>query len=255
MMTPSAPAGQGVAAVPVTPVPIIALDYPTAERALDFVDGFPEADFYKVGLQLFIASGPGIVRELRDRGLRVFLDLKLHDIPNTVAGAVRSAGALGVELLTVHAAGGAKMISAAVAAAAEAEIPPKVFAVTVLTSLTNADLRRIRGGADVDAGEEAVRLATLADQAGAYGVVTSVHEIAAIRAATRRDLPVLTPGIRLAGDETGDQARVASPGEAARGGAEYLVVGRSVTAAPDPRRAWRRVLDDLAGRRNPEIPS
>jgi orotidine-5'-phosphate decarboxylase len=243
---------RGTAAILVTPVPIIALDYPTAELALDFVDRLPDADFYKVGSQLFIASGPGIVRELRARGLRVFLDLKLHDIPNTVAGAVRAAGALGVELLTIHAAGGAKMIAAAAAAAAEAESPPRVFAVTVLTSLTGADLRPARGGAHADPAEEAVRLAMLAAESGAHGVVTSVHEVAAIRAATRPDLPVLTPGIRLAGDDVGDQARVASPAEAASLGVDYLVVGRSLTAAPDPRLAWRRITDELGGTSHPE---
>ncbi|MDR0787737.1 MAG: orotidine-5'-phosphate decarboxylase [Gemmatimonadota bacterium] len=235
-----------VAGVPVstTPVPVVALDFPDPEQALALVDQLPEADFYKVGLELFSVAGPAIVHELRARNLRVFLDLKLHDIPNTVASAVRAAGALGVDLLTVHASGGPRMLAAAVAAAHEVDTPPRVLAVTVLTSLTSQELRASRG-TDVDLRAEAIRLAALADEAGVYGVVTSVHEVEAIRTGTRADLPVLTPGIRFTGGEAGDQARVATPAEATLLGVNYMVIGRAVTAAPDPRAAWSRVAREI----------
>ena len=234
--------------VPVRPpTPIVALDVPSAEAALDLIERVPRADFFKVGLQLYSAAGPQVVRTLKDRGLRVFLDLKLHDIPNTVGEAVRAVSRLRVDLLTVHAAGGPKMLRAAVDAAAAAEVSPRIFAVTVLTSLGSADLATVLGRSPVEPGAEAVRLAGIAQAADVDGVVASVYEVGVIRAATRPDFSVLTPGIRLPGDDAGDQVRVATPVDAARAEADYIVVGRSVTAAPDPALAYDRVLDDLAG--------
>lgn len=226
-------------------MPIVALDVSTTEEALALVERLPDADFYKVGLQLYTAVGPSVVRTLKDRGLGVFLDLKFHDIPNTVAGAVRSAAALGVDLLTLHASGGSAMLEAAARAAVGCERPPRLFGVTVLTSLTREGLARAWGRDGVDAGVEAARLARIADEAGLDGVVTSVHEVAGIRKAARPDLPVLTPGIRLPGDDPGDQARVATPAEAARLGVDFVVVGRAVTAASDPAAAYRRVIEAL----------
>jgi orotidine-5'-phosphate decarboxylase len=235
----------GDSAVLATPIPIVALDVANAEDAFALVERLPEADFFKVGMQLFTAAGPDFVRRLKDRGCHIFLDLKFHDIPNTVAGAVRAAAALGVQILTVHAAGGATMLRAAADAAADAPSQPRVFAVTVLTSLGPAELADTWGRPEADTRTEAVRLAESARTAGVYGVVASVHEVQAIRFATRADFPVLTPGIRLPGDDAGDQARIASPQEAARLGVDFIVVGRSVTSAADPRAAFHRVLLDL----------
>jgi orotidine-5'-phosphate decarboxylase len=232
----------------VHPTPIVALDVPDADAALALVRRLPGAEWVKVGLQLFTAAGPSIVRALRDEGLHVFLDLKLHDIPNTVAGAVQAAGALGVELLTVHASGGAAMLRAARAAAGEqGSGGPRLLAVTLLTSLSQREVAENWGRESVATGDEVSRLTALAHAAGMDGVVASVHELASIRAAWGRDLIVLTPGIRLPGEAPGDQTRVATPGEAARLGADFLVVGRSVTAAPDPAAAFESVLAQLSG--------
>ena len=230
------------------PVPIIALDVPDAARAHALLDRLgPSADFVKVGLQLFVAEGPSVVREMRERGCRVFLDLKLHDIPNTVAKATGSAAALGVELLTVHAGGGAAMLRAARSAAGEIGAGgPALLAVTVLTSLSGAELGEAWGRGAVDTGAEVERLAALAAASRMDGVVASVHEIAAVRRAGD-GLRVLTPGIRLAGDDAGDQTRVATPAEAARLGADYVVLGRSVTAAADPAAALARAVVELGG--------
>ena len=230
---------------PMNAIPILALDVPDAAAAFALLDRVgPEADFVKVGLQLFTAEGPAVVRGLRGRGCRVFLDLKLHDIPNTVAQAVRSAAGLGVELLTLHASGGAAMMRAARAAAGEGG--PALLAVTVLTSLSAVETAEAWGRDAVTAEAEVERLARLAHGCGMDGVVASVHELPAIRASLPREFRVLTPGIRLAGDDAGDQTRVATPAEAVRLGADYLVIGRSVTAAADPAAALRAVLDDLA---------
>ncbi|HEX6037123.1 orotidine-5'-phosphate decarboxylase, partial [Longimicrobium sp.] len=205
----------------------------------------PGADFVKVGLQLFTAEGPDVVRAMHDRGCRVFLDLKLHDIPNTVAHAVKSAAGLGVELLTLHASGGAAMLRAA--ADARGGDGPKLLAVTVLTSLSAAEVAQAWGRDAVTADDEVARLARLAQGAGMDGVVASVAELPVIRGATRAGFRVLTPGIRLAGDAAGDQSRVATPAEAARLGADYVILGRSVTAAADPAAALERAVAELDG--------
>jgi orotidine-5'-phosphate decarboxylase len=186
------------------------------------------------------------VRQLREGGRRVFLDLKFHDIPNTVARAVESAAALGVDLLTLHASGGSAMMRAARRAAGVPGKGPALFAVTMLTSLSEPELAESWGRDEVRAEEEVVRLAALARDAAMDGVVASVHELPAIHERVG-GLRVLTPGIRLAGDDAGDQARVATPARAARLGADYLVVGRSVTAAADPAAAFERLLDELRG--------
>ncbi len=229
------------------PIPIIALDVPSRADAESLLDRLgPAADFVKVGLQLFTAEGPDVVRAMRARGLRVFLDLKLHDIPNTVAHAVQSAARLGAELLTVHASGGAAMLRAAREAAGERGAGGiGLLGVTVLTSLSAAEVAEAWGRDHVSAEDEVERLARLAEWAGMDGVVASVQELPVIRRATGEDFRVLTPGIRLAGDEAGDQARVATPGEAARLGSDYVVLGRSVTAAQDPAEALRRAIREL----------
>lgn len=224
--------------------PIVALDYPSADAAFSLVERLPGADFFKVGLQLYTAEGPAVVKRLKQDGRRVFLDLKLHDIPNTVAGAVRAACDLGVDLLTLHASGGSAMMEAAAAAAAKASGPPLLFGVTVLTSLRALEVEAAWGRESVDVDDEVLRLARLCAASGLSGVVASVHELAAIRASAP-ELRVLTPGIRFGGDAAGDQARVATPGEASKAGADYIVVGRSVTAAADPAAAFQRVVSEL----------
>lgn len=227
------------------PIPVIALDVPTRADAESLLDRLgPEADFVKVGLQLFTAEGPDVVRAMHGRGLRVFLDLKLHDIPNTVAHAVRSAARLGVELLTVHASGGRAMLRAA--ADARGSDGPKLLGVTLLTSLSATEVAEAWGRDAVSSEDEVARLARLAEGEGLDGVVASVAELPVIRAVTSPAFRVLTPGIRLAGDDAGDQSRVATPGEAARLGADYVVLGRSVTAAADPAAALRRAARELS---------
>jgi len=194
---------------------------------------------YKVGSQLFTAEGPDIVRALTMRGDKVFLDLKFHDIPNTVAGAIASASRLGAWMMNVHAAGGPAMMAAAKAAAdtaaAGGHARPVVIAVTVLTSMDEATLRAV--GVDTSPLEQVVHLARMAQDAGLDGVVASPLETAAIRAACGPDFLIVTPGIRggAAGDAKNDQSRTMTPDEAMRAGASYLVVGRPITAAAEPR--------------------
>jgi orotidine-5'-phosphate decarboxylase len=231
---------------PRTTTPILALDAGSARRAIELAESVPSAIFVKVGLQLFTSAGPDVVRALTALGRRVFLDLKLHDIPNTVAHAVRAAAALDVEMLTLHASGGRAMLDAARTAASNGHPGPRLMAVTLLTSLSAADAADAFGRESLDTADEAARLAAIAADAGLDGVVASVHEIGAIRHGITGDLLVLTPGIRLAGDDAGDQNRVATPRQAARGGADFIVVGRSVTAAPDPAAAFETVLRELA---------
>jgi orotidine-5'-phosphate decarboxylase len=191
----------------------------------------------KVGKQLFTAEGPAIVRTLAARGDRVFLDLKFHDIPNTVAQACAAATRLGVWMLNVHAAGGRPMLKAArdAVAATAAEIGvarPLLVAVTVLTSLDQAALHET--GIDLDAGRHVLRLAALARDCGLDGIVCSPVEAPSMRSAFGPDFALVTPGIRLAGSAKDDQTRIATPEMAAQGGADYLVIGRPITAAPDP---------------------
>jgi len=224
---------------------IVALDRPTLAEALALVETLGDAcRFYKVGLELFTAAGPAAVDAIRTRGADVFLDLKLHDIPATVRGAARVAAALGARLLTVHASGGAAMLSAAVAGAAEGGASCDVLAVTVLTSLDAAALASAWGRDDVRPEDEVLRLARLAGAAGAHGVVCSGGEVARVREAAPA-LAALVPGLRMPGDAANDQARVVTPAAAAAAGARYLVLGRTVTAAADPRAALDRVRASL----------
>jgi orotidine-5'-phosphate decarboxylase len=198
----------------------------------------------KVGLSLFVAHGPEAVRALQCEGARVFLDLKLHDIPNTVELAAQAAGALGVSYLTVHASGGRAMLEAAVRGAkagaqANKQAPPVVLAVTVLTSMDSAQLSEVVPGAQVDAHVE--RLAQLADESGVGGIVSSAHEVQVLKAKLRQALVYCTPGIRPAGADANDQSRVETPAAAIRNGASLLVVGRAISAAADPAMAARAI--------------
>lgn len=228
---------------------IVALDAPSledAERMAARLTGKVRA--FKVGKELFTACGPEAVRAIRRSGGRVFLDLKFHDIPNTVAGACRSAAKLGAFMMNVHASGGSAMISKAAQAVAEATRGadrPILLAVTVLTSMGPKDLEEI--GIQRSPAEQVTSLARLAKAAGADGVVASGEEIEAIRKACGPDFKIVTPGIRPAWSETGDQKRIVTPADAIRRGADYLVVGRPITAAADPAEAASRVLDEMRG--------
>jgi orotidine-5'-phosphate decarboxylase len=224
---------------------IVALDvsYVAAARKIVAAVG-DSALAYKVGMQLYTAEGPAIVRELVASGRRVFLDLKYHDIPNTVAAAVREAAQLGVSMLTVHASGGAKMLRAAVDAAHASNPATLVLAVTVLTSLDDEGLGTlgIRGGVQ----DQVLRLAALAVSNGCQGVVASAQECSALRQEFGHDLVIVTPGVRPAGSGHDDQARVVTPAEAIAAGSTYIVVGRPITEASDPAAEARAILGQLA---------
>jgi orotidine-5'-phosphate decarboxylase len=227
----------------VTAIPIVALDFPDAERAMTLVKKLDEqCRFYKVGSELFTASGADIIQWLRDTGCDVFLDLKFHDIPNTVAGAMRNVAKMGVRLATVHASGGSKMMKAAVDAAGG---DCGVLAVTILTSLDDAQLGEAWGRDRVDVQNEVLRLSELARGAGVHGIVCSGEEAMAVHSRHGSHLKLLVPGIRLPGDAAGDQARIVTPEAASEAGASYIVVGRSVTTAKDPREAMRSINSRL----------
>jgi orotidine-5'-phosphate decarboxylase len=223
---------------------IVALDVADAVKARALVQVLGEAvSFYKVGKELFTAEGPAFVRDLVTSGKRVFLDLKFHDIPNTVAGAVRTAAALGVSLVTVHAGGGSKMLKAASEAASQSDTKPTVLAVTVLTSMTQEDLLEVGVQGTVEA--QVLRLAGLAVNAGCGGIVASAQEATSLRQALGSDFVLVTPGIRPAGGIAADQARVVTPEDAIRAGANYLVVGRPITASDAPGTAARTITHQI----------
>lgn len=227
-------------------IPIVALDYPTAAAALALVDALGDScRFYKIGSELFTAEGPKVVREVQAREGSVFLDLKFHDIPNTVSGAVRNAARLGVRLLTVHASGGVAMLRAAAEAAAS--VPDcGVLAVTVLTSLDSQALGQSWGRTVPDVNAEVLRLAELASDAGLHGIVCSGLEAAQVRTRFGDRLATLVPGVRLPGGATQDQARVVTPRAAREAGARYIILGRAVTAAAAPLDAMKSVRADLS---------
>ncbi len=223
---------------------IVALDVSTATAARKIVAAVGDSALaYKVGMQLYTAEGPSIVRELVVSGHRVFLDLKYHDIPNTVAAAVREAAQLGVNMLSVHASGGGRMLRAAVEAAQAAKPDLLVLGVTVLTSFDDIELGKIglRGGVL----DQVLRLAALALSNGCKGVVASALEAAALREEFGRDFVIVTPGVRLAGSGPHDQARVVTPAEAISAGASHIVVGRPITEASDPTAEARAILGQM----------
>lgn len=223
---------------------IVPLDFPSSEEALDLVDRIGEVGtFYKVGLELYTRAGPDVVTELTRRGKRVFLDLKLHDIPNTVAGGVAAAVDLGVDLLTVHASGGSAMLDAAKTASGG---HLKILGVTVLTSLSASQIETVWGREIVSIRDEVGRLAGLALESGLDGVVASALEASWLRGRVPEDFLVVTPGIRPAGADRGDQNRVATPTDAVRAGSDYLVIGRPITQAADPPAALAAILEEIA---------
>ncbi len=224
---------------------LVALDYAGEGPALALAEQLaPELCRLKVGKELFTRCGPGLVRRLQDMGFEIFLDLKFHDIPNTVAGAVRAAADLGVWMVNVHAGGGRRMMEAAAEALQGVGNPPWLIAVTVLTSLTDADLAEL--GYTETAAQRVQRLALLAQASGMQGVVCSALEAPMLRQACGGSFRLVTPGIRLAGDAAADQRRVVTPSGALGLGADYLVIGRSITAAADPMAALRQVHAELA---------
>jgi orotidine-5'-phosphate decarboxylase len=223
---------------------IVALDVSSATQARQIVQSIGEsASTYKIGKQLFTAEGPQIVRDLVASGRKVFLDLKFHDIPNTVAGAVAEASKLGVTMLTVHASGGTKMLKAAADAATQSASKPMVLAVTVLTSLSDADLAELGIAANV--ATQVLRLGALARNAGCGGLVASAREAGELRRELGPDFAIVTPGVRPAGTSIGDQARVLTPQEAIAAGSTYLVVGRPILEAADPAQAAAAIVSEI----------
>lgn len=224
---------------------IVALDVPDRDAALKTVDLLSgHVGVFKVGLEIFTREGTRLVEEIRGRGEKVFLDLKLHDIPNTVRGAVRSACRLDIQMLTVHASGGSQMLQAALQEAQSAATPPLLLAVTALTSLSDEELRTI--GISGSAAEWVERLAGVAAQAGVPGIVASTKELPILHRRFGNALTFVIPGIRPAGAAVQDQARVATPADAIRSGATYIVVGRPILQAPDPAKAADAIVAEIA---------
>lgn len=227
---------------------MVALDYPNAaaaEQLLEQINGIP--CYIKVGMQLYYAAGPGFVEKLKSRGFHIFLDLKMHDIPNTVKGGASSIAALGVDMFNVHAAGGKAMMEAAmegVSLAGSSDNRPTVIAVTQLTSTSQLVMNE-EIGIPGTVEDTVIHYARLAKQAGLDGVVASPSEVVAIKAACGSSFQTVTPGIRPAGAALNDQTRIMTPGEALRQGTDFMVIGRPITAAPDPRQALESIIEEL----------
>lgn len=226
---------------------IVALDYPDASQALNFVAQVtPELCRLKVGKELFTSAGPAFVEQLVARGFDVFLDLKFHDIPNTVARACAAAAGLGVWMMNVHALGGRRMMEAACEAiTSQGQHRPLLIAVTILTSMEQQDLAEI--GLSGTPRENVSRLAALASQSGLDGVVCSPKEVELLSQQEGRDFALVTPGIRPAGAEVNDQKRIMTPGDAIRAGSHYLVIGRPITQAPQPVEVLHAINGEIAG--------
>lgn len=226
---------------------IVALDYACAADALALADRLqPELCAVKVGMELFTAEGPALVKELVSRGFRVFLDLKFHDIPHTVAQALKASARLGVWMVNVHASGGPAMLKAAAEALKDVPNRPILIAVTVLTSMNEQELAAL-GLTGITPKEQVLRLAKLTRECGLDGVVSSAQEAALIKAEIEQPFVNVTPGIRPAGAALGDQKRVMTPREALQAGSDYLVIGRPITQAADPLAALKSVLTEIEG--------
>jgi orotidine-5'-phosphate decarboxylase len=224
---------------------IVALDVPSAAEAAHLVNRLERScQWFKVGLELFVAAGPAVLEQWVARGHSIFLDLKFCDIPNTVAGAVRSAATLGVRMMTVHASGGPAMLRAARAALDGLENPPELLAVTMLTSMDQAQVNAV--GLERSPAEQVELLTRMGLEAGIRGFVCSPREVASLRVLTGPEGVLVIPGIRPAGTQTGDQKRIATPADALRQGASYLVVGRPITQAADPAEAAHAILEEMA---------
>ena len=224
---------------------IVALDLPDASKALDLVERLEgTCTWFKVGLELFASAGPSVLEPILDRGCSVFLDLKFHDIPNTVAGAVRSAAGLGARMLTIHASGGPAMLIAARKALDGIANPPQLLAVTMLTSMDTDEMNAV--GLERSPAQQVNLLAQMTLESGIRGFVCSPQEVAAVRALAGADAAIVVPGIRPADSDVADQKRIATPAETLRMGAGYLVVGRPITKASDPAAAASAILTEMA---------
>ncbi len=224
---------------------IVALDFASVSEAMEFANQLdPSLCRVKVGKELFTLGGPQLVEQLHQLGLQVFLDLKYHDIPNTVAAAVRASAELGVWMVDLHVGGGSRMMQAAREALEDFSTPPLLIGVTVLTSMSEEDLAEL--GHSESPKERVLKLAALAQSSGLDGVVCSAQECEALRQQCGDDFTLVTPGIRLAGDDAGDQRRVVTPVDAMQGGSSYLVIGRSITRAEDPVATLVRIHSDLS---------
>jgi orotidine-5'-phosphate decarboxylase len=223
---------------------IVPLDVPTQEAAIALLNKLPQVTFWKVGLQLFVACGPDILKLLKDREKKIFLDLKFHDIPNTVAGACRSASDYGVDLLTLHATAGKNALKAASQAIADSLSPPQLLAITLLTSLNSRELA-FDLKIPLELPEYALQMALLAKESGINGAVCSPQEVAQLRQVCGKDFVLVCPGVRPTWAQSGDQRRVMTPKKALEAGANYLVIGRPITMADDPVVAWNRIIDEV----------
>jgi orotidine-5'-phosphate decarboxylase len=220
----------------------VALDVPTMDEAIAWCDRLPQVSAWKVGLELFISAGPSILAELKQRQKQIFLDLKLHDIPNTVAAACRAATKYEVDFLTVHAVGGQAMMKAA--AAEVVGSPTQLLAVTLLTSISSRELA-FDLKIPIELPEYILQMALMAQACGLTGAVCSPQEASNLRSLLGDEFCLVTPGVRLTGDAKGDQQRTMTPGQAIRAGATHLVVGRSITAALDPLAAWEKICEEI----------
>ncbi|MEM9483173.1 MAG: orotidine-5'-phosphate decarboxylase [Cyanobacteria bacterium P01_F01_bin.116] len=232
---------------------IVPLDVPTMEDAIALLDAIPDVTFWKVGLELFVSAGPAILEELKQRQKRIFLDLKFHDIPNTMAGACRAAGRYGVDLVTVHAPAGKVALQAAQAAAAEGAAvagcaPPNLIAVTLLTSI-NPRALAFELKVSLELQDYALQMALLAQDSGLSGVVCSPQEAEALQRVCGDEFLLVCPGVRPAGSAKGDQQRAMTPGQAMTAGANYLVIGRPITQANNPAAAFQQICNEMYGHR------
>ncbi len=223
---------------------IVPLDVSTLEDAIALVKKLPQVSFWKVGLELFVSTGADILRYLKDQGKNIFLDLKFHDIPNTVAGACRAASKYQVDLLTLHVTGGRKALEAAAASVKEAAQPPKLLAVTLLTSIDSRSLA-FDLKIPLELPEYALQMAILAQESGIDGAVCSPQEVSQLRNVCGQDFLLVCPGIRPSWSVTGDQKRVTTPSQAIKAGANYLVIGRPITSADDPKLAWQKICQEI----------
>ncbi len=228
---------------------IVALDVPTQEEALNLIERLEEVNFWKVGLEVFTSSGPKVLEVLKSKSKRIFLDLKFHDIPNTVKGACRAAANYGVDLLTIHASCGRQALEAATVGIGEGARlagvePPKLIAITLLTSISSPELA-FDLKIPLELPDYALQMALMAQESGLHGAVCSPQEVAQLRQSCGNNFLLVCPGVRPTWAETGDQKRSLTPAQALKAGADYLVIGRPITAATKPELAWKRICDDL----------
>jgi orotidine-5'-phosphate decarboxylase len=224
---------------------IVPLDVPTLEAAIALVEQLPQVSFWKVGLELFVSTGPEILQILKEQDKRIFLDLKFHDIPNTVMSACRSASQYGVDLLTIHATAGRSALKLAAEAMHQSQSPTKLVAITLLTSLISRDLA-FDLKVPLELPDYVLQMTLLAQESGIHGAVCSPQEVNQLREICDPDFLLICPGVRPSWSITGDQRRVMTPAEAIAAGADYLVIGRPITAAPSPQDAWEKICQEIA---------